>query len=63
MELLLTETDSPYLTPHPHRGEANDPSYLPYTLRTLAEVLDRPVDQVAEAVHANARRAFSLPEA
>lgn len=62
-ELLLTETDSPYLTPHPHRGEANDPSYLPYTLRTLAEVLDRPVDQVAEAVHANARRAFSLPEA
>ncbi|MTV25898.1 TatD family deoxyribonuclease [Nitriliruptoraceae bacterium ZYF776] len=61
LELLLTETDSPYLTPHPHRGDTNDPSYLPHTLLTLAEVLARPVGQVAEATAANAIRAFALP--
>jgi TatD DNase family protein len=62
LDLLLTETDSPFLTPHPHRGKPNDPSYVPYVLRTLAEVQDRPVDQVEARVEANAIRAFALPE-
>lgn len=61
LELLLTETDSPFLTPHPHRGEPNDPSYVPLTLRTLADVQGRDVAVVAEAVLANAHRAFRLP--
>jgi TatD DNase family protein len=61
LDLLLTETDSPFLTPHPHRGKPNDPSYVPYVLRTLAEVQDRPVDQVEAAVERNAIRAFALP--
>jgi TatD DNase family protein len=62
-ELLLTETDAPFLTPHPHRGQANDPSYLPYVLRALADIHDLPVDQAAEVVAANAVRAFGLPTA
>ncbi len=61
LELLLTETDSPYLTPHPHRGEPNDPSYVPHTLRALAEVQGRDADEVAAAVRENTRRAFALP--
>lgn len=61
LELLLTETDSPYLTPHPHRGKPNDPSFVPYTLRTLAEVQDRPLDEVERAIFTNAVRAFGLP--
>ncbi|WP_052666063.1 TatD family hydrolase [Nitriliruptor alkaliphilus] len=61
LELLLTETDSPYLTPHPHRGEANDPSYLPFTLRTLAELHGRTDEDLADVVMANAIRAFALP--
>jgi TatD DNase family protein len=36
-ELLLTETDAPYLTPHPHRGRPNDPSYVGLTLDVLAQ--------------------------
>jgi TatD DNase family protein len=62
LELLLTETDSPFLTPHPYRGRPNDPSYVPYVLRTLAQVQDRPVDQVETAVESNAIRAFALPD-
>jgi TatD DNase family protein len=59
--LLLTETDSPFLTPHPHRGEANDPSFVPLTLRTLAEVRGVAVEELAAAVVANTARAFALP--
>lgn len=61
LDLLLTETDSPFLTPHPHRGKDNDPSYIPYTLHTLADVLGRPADEVEAAVERNAARAFALP--
>lgn len=61
LELLLTETDSPFLTPHPHRGEPNDPSYLPITVATLAEVQDRTSQEIALAVSANTVRAFALP--
>lgn len=61
LDLLLTETDSPFLTPHPYRGEPNDPSYLPVTLHALAEIKDQAPEQVAKAVYANARRAFVLP--
>jgi TatD DNase family protein len=62
LELLLTETDSPFLTPHPHRGRPNDPSYLPLTAQTLAEVHNRTVEDIARAVSANTVRAFGLPE-
>jgi TatD DNase family protein len=61
IELLLTETDSPYLTPHPHRGEPNDPSYLPHTVRALAQTRSMSEMDVAEAVAGNAARAFALP--
>lgn len=60
LELLLTETDAPFLTPHPHRGAPNDPSYVPLTLRTLAEVQGRQVEEVKDAVLANTARAFGL---
>jgi TatD DNase family protein len=59
--LLLSETDSPYLTPHPHRGAPNDPSYVVFTLRTLAEVRHSAVEDVACLVAANTVRAFDLP--
>jgi TatD DNase family protein len=61
LDLTLTETDSPYLTPHPHRGRANDPSHVVYTLRALAEIHGRPVEEVADTVLANAVAAFGLP--
>ncbi|MCC5949807.1 MAG: TatD family hydrolase [Nitriliruptoraceae bacterium] len=58
---LLTETDSPYLTPHPHRGEKNDPSYVPLTARTLAAVQGRALDEVVASIHAATVEAFALP--
>ncbi len=63
LEALLTETDSPFLTPHPHRGERNDPSRIPLVVEGLAEAKGLDVDEVAAATVANARRAFRLPDA
>ena len=59
--LLLTETDSPYLTPHPHRGRANDPSYVVHTLRTLSELRGVSEQELADVVAANTAQAFALP--
>lgn len=61
-ELLLTETDSPFLTPRPHRGKPNDPSYVPLVAAQLAELHGLEVDEMATVLDANARRAFALPD-
>jgi len=59
-DLLLTETDSPYLTPHPHRGETNDPSFVRLTLELLAQVRGTGPERLAEVVLANTCRALRI---
>ncbi|TFF06605.1 TatD family hydrolase [Cellulosimicrobium funkei] len=49
---VLVETDAPYLTPHPYRGRPNAPYVLPTTVRTVAEVVDRPLADVCERLAA-----------
>lgn len=61
LEMLLTETDSPYLTPHPHRGKRNEPAHVRLVAERLAALRDQPLATVAEAVWANAGRVFQLP--
>ncbi len=63
LDLVLTETDSPFLTPHPHRGTPNDPGYIPLVAEQLATVQDITVDELADAVAANAAEAFGLTSA
>ncbi|GAA0399810.1 TatD family hydrolase [Microbispora corallina] len=57
-ELVLVETDAPYLPPTPHRGRPNAPYLIPLTLRCLAEVKGMDVAALAAAVSANGERAF-----
>jgi len=59
-EQLLVETDAPFLTPHPYRGAANEPYCLPYTVRAIAELLDRRPEDVAQVTTSNARRVYGL---
>ena len=59
-EQLLVETDAPFLTPHPYRGAPNEPYCLPYTVRALAEVVDRPAEDVAQASTTAAIGAYGL---
>ncbi|MBW0104642.1 TatD family hydrolase [Pseudonocardia sp. KRD-291] len=56
----LVETDAPFLTPHPHRGRANEPYCLPWTVRGLASVRGDAAERVAEVTRRNAERIFGL---
>lgn len=57
-ELVLVETDAPFLTPAPYRGRANAPYLIPVTLRAMADVKGMTEDTLATAVAANTARAF-----
>ena len=57
---MMLETDSPFLTPHPHRGQRNEPAYIPLIAQSMAELLDLEVDVVAEKTTALARRVFKV---
>jgi TatD DNase family protein len=61
-ELLVTETDSPYLSPHPHRGTANEPARVPIVAAQLAELHGMTVEDMGARTSANARRLFALPD-
>jgi TatD DNase family protein len=58
VDLLLVETDAPFLTPVPNRGRPNEPALTADTLRCLAEVKGMDVADLCDTVTATARRAF-----
>ncbi|MFD8965224.1 TatD family hydrolase [Streptomyces sp. NPDC059568] len=58
LELVLVETDAPFLTPAPYRGRPNAPYLIPVTLRAMAEVRGIGEDAMAEAIAGNTARAF-----
>jgi TatD DNase family protein len=58
LELLLTETDAPFLTPHPHRGKPGGPYLTAITARKLAEVRGVSEEELCSAVWANAETAL-----
>ena len=60
-ELLLVETDAPFLTPMPFRGRPNAPYLVPLTVRALAAVKDLELAALCEVLAGNGRRAFALP--
>ncbi len=60
VDQILVETDAPFLTPHPYRGAANESYCLPYTVRALAELVNRRPEELAEITTSNARRAYRL---
>ncbi|MGC8795310.1 MAG: TatD family hydrolase [Bryobacteraceae bacterium] len=60
LDRLLIETDAPYLAPAPMRGRRNEPCYLVYTLRRLAELRNQPPEAIAQASTANFYRVFAL---
>jgi TatD DNase family protein len=58
IELLLVETDSPFLAPMPNRGSLNTPAQIPNTLRAIADVRGESADYLAAAISENAERIF-----
>jgi TatD DNase family protein len=60
LEHLLVETDSPYLTPHPKRGQRNEPGLVRLVGEKLAEVKGESVETVMRVTTANARALFGI---
>ena len=55
---LVIETDAPYLTPHPHRGERNEPFYTTFVAKKMAEILQIDETEIKELTTNNAKNLF-----
>jgi TatD DNase family protein len=60
LDRILTETDCPYLSPHPYRGKRNEPAYVRFVTERVAELRGVAVDDIAAAVWRNAESIFSF---
>lgn len=60
---IVLETDCPYLTPAPYRGQRNESGYIPYICNRIAELKDTTPAEIAAITTRNAGRMFGLSEA
>jgi len=60
IQQMLIETDSPYLTPVPHRGERNEPTYVEFVAQKIAEMRGIPAEDVARATVETTRHLFRI---
>ncbi|MDO8574232.1 MAG: TatD family hydrolase [bacterium] len=60
MNRLLSETDAPYVTPEPYRGKRNEPAYVVYVVRKLAEIKGVTEEEMAGQIWENAKTVFRL---
>ena len=60
LDKFLLETDCPFLTPHPHRGEENEPAYVKFVAEEIARLKEIPYDEIVKISTQNAIRAFNL---
>jgi TatD DNase family protein len=57
---IVLETDSPYLSPVPHRGKPNESSYLIYVAQKVAEIYQTDLETVAGITTANSKKIFGV---
>jgi TatD DNase family protein len=60
LEKMLVETDSPHLTPVPHRGKRNEPAYVRFVAETVAQIKGISLEEVAETTTRNVRDLFKI---
>ena len=58
LETILVETDAPFLTPVPHRGKRNEPSYIKYTVEKISQLRSVGFEEIAKATLENSERLF-----
>jgi TatD DNase family protein len=60
LDMIMSETDSPYVTPAPHRGKRNEPVYVQEVVKKIAEIKGLDVEKVAQQLIENAKRVFGI---
>ncbi len=59
-DMLLIETDCPYMTPEPHRGHRNESAYIGLVAKKIAELRARPTEYIEQITTSNAKRLFRI---
>jgi TatD DNase family protein len=59
-DMLLIETDCPYLAPVPYRGHRNESAYVRVVAETIAKIKDKPVEYIEQITTSNAKRIFGI---
>ena len=60
LDKILIETDAPYLTPEPHRGQRNEPSYTKLIVNKIADILNLTPDEVSKVTTENSKKLFKI---
>jgi TatD DNase family protein len=60
LDRMLIESESPFMVPAAYRGKRNRPSYLPETVKFIAELREEPVEEVADTLYENTLRLFNI---
>jgi TatD DNase family protein len=60
LDMLLSETDAPYVTPAPHRGKRNEPVYVEQVVKAIAAIRGEDEGEVQKQLLANAERVFAI---
>jgi TatD DNase family protein len=60
LDMLLSETDAPYITPVPFRGQRNEPGHVTRVVEAIAGIKGQPEPEVALQLMQNARRVFDI---
>lgn len=60
LDMIMSETDAPYVTPVPHRGKRNEPVHVREVAKRIAEVKGVPEEEVKRAIFNNAKRVFGI---
>jgi TatD DNase family protein len=60
LDRMLVETDSPYLTPVPHRGKRNQPAYVRLVAEAVAQIKGISLEEAANATTRNVRQLFRI---
>jgi TatD DNase family protein len=60
LDRMLVETDSPYLTPVPHRGKRNEPAYVRWVAETIAKIKTISIEEVARTTTRNVQDLFKI---
>ena len=58
--IFLSETDCPYLAPVPHRGEMNEPAFLPLIIEKIASLKGIDKEEMAEILYRNGKRFYGI---
>ncbi|MBI5003882.1 TatD family hydrolase [Candidatus Kaiserbacteria bacterium] len=60
LDMILSETDAPYITPVPFRGKRNESAYIPYVVEQIAKIRGEDTEAVRGQILKNARRVFNM---